>query len=45
MESLASILLTLLVIALILAFANGGLTGPKGVSEWLEAKFVGQVKG
>jgi len=37
-ESLASILLTLLAIALIIAFAKGGLAG---VGAWLHAKFVG----
>ncbi len=39
MESLASILLTLLAIALIIAFIKGG-TG--GVGTWLHAKFVGE---
>lgn len=38
MESLASILLTALVIALIIAFARGGMAG---VGQWLHAKFVG----
>lgn len=38
MESLASILLTLLVIAMVIAFADKGLAG---VGEWLHAKFVG----
>jgi hypothetical protein len=37
-ESLASILLTALVIALIIAFARGGTAG---VGEWLHYKFVG----
>lgn len=39
MESLASILLTALVIALIIAFSKGGLTG---VGQWLHVKFVGE---
>jgi hypothetical protein len=39
-ESVASILLTLLVIALVLAFAKGGTTG---VGQWLHAKFVGKT--
>lgn len=39
MESLASILLTALVIALILAFSRGGMTA---VGQWLHAKFVGE---
>lgn len=39
MESLASILLTALLIALIIAFGQGGLSG---VGSWLHAKFVGQ---
>ncbi len=38
MESIAGILLLALVIALILAFAKGGM---KGISEWLKAKFIG----
>jgi hypothetical protein len=38
-ESLASILLTALVIALIIAFAQGGMAG---VGQWLHAKFVGE---
>jgi hypothetical protein len=38
-ESLASILLMALVIALIFAFARGGTTG---VGQWLHAKFVGE---
>jgi hypothetical protein len=37
-ESLASILLTLLVIALIIAFSKGGTAG---AGSWLHAKFVG----
>jgi hypothetical protein len=37
-ESLASILLTLMVIAMVLAFAKGGSAG---VGQWLHAKFVG----
>jgi hypothetical protein len=37
-ESLASILLTALVIVLIIAFSKGGLSG---VGSWLHAKFVG----
>lgn len=39
MESLASILLTALVIALIIAFTQGGMTG---VGQWLHVKFVGE---
>ncbi len=39
MESLASILLTLLAVALIISFANGGMAG---VGQWLHAKFVGE---
>lgn len=38
MESLASILLTVFVIALIIQFAKGGLPA---VGAWLHAKFVG----
>lgn len=38
MESLASILLMLLAVALLINFAKGG-TG--GVGEWLHAKFIG----
>lgn len=38
MESLASILLTLVLIALLFAFIRGG-TG--GVGQWLHAKFIG----
>jgi hypothetical protein len=38
-ESVASILLMLLVIALVLAFAQGGTAGVGG---WLHAKFVGE---
>jgi hypothetical protein len=38
-ESVASILLMLLVIALVLAFAQGGTAG---VGAWLHAKFVGE---
>ena len=38
MESLASILLTAFFIALIIAFAKGGMGG---VGSWLHAKFVG----
>ncbi len=37
-ESLASIFLTALAIALLLAFSRGGMAG---VGEWLHAKFVG----
>ena len=37
-ESLAGLLLLLLVIALVLAFAKGGT---KGVGNWLHAKYVG----
>jgi hypothetical protein len=37
-ESLASILLTALIIALLLAFSAGGTAG---VGSWLHAKFVG----
>lgn len=40
MESLASILLTALVIALVIAYAHGGT---KGVGEWLHAKFIGEA--
>jgi hypothetical protein len=39
-ESLASILLMAMVIALVLAFANGGTSG---VGAWLKAKFVGET--
>lgn len=42
MESLASILLTLLIIAMVIAFSNGGT---KGVGAWLHAKFVGTSEG
>lgn len=38
LESLASILLLALVIALIIAFSKNGTSG---VGEWLHAKFVG----
>jgi hypothetical protein len=38
-ESLASILLTLLVIALVIQFAAGGTPA---VGNWLHLKFVGQ---
>lgn len=38
MESLASILLMALVIALLIAYSRGGLPG---VGQWLHAKFVG----
>jgi len=38
-ESLASILLTALLIALIIAFSKGGTAG---VGQWLHAKFVGE---
>jgi hypothetical protein len=38
MESLASILLLGLVIALVIAFAKGGT---QGIGAWLHAKFVG----
>jgi len=37
-ESVASILLMLLVIALVLAFSQGGTAG---VGAWLHSKFVG----
>jgi hypothetical protein len=37
-ESLASILLLALAVALVLAFSKNGT---KGVGEWLHAKFVG----
>jgi hypothetical protein len=37
-NSLASLLLLLLAIALVIAFAKNGTTG---VGEWLKAKFVG----
>jgi hypothetical protein len=37
-ESLASILLTALVIALLIAFTQGGT---KAVGSWLHAKFIG----
>lgn len=40
MESLASILLTALLIALLLAYSRGGLPG---VGAWLHAKFVGEA--
>ena len=40
MESLASILLTLIAIALVIAFSNGGTAG---VGRWLHAKFVGET--
>jgi hypothetical protein len=39
-ESLASILLTVLVIALVIAYARGGT---QAVGEWLHAKFVGEA--
>lgn len=39
MESLASILLTALLIALVIAFSKGGM---QGVGAWLHAKFVGE---
>lgn len=39
MESLASILLTLFVIAMVLAFSQGGAAG---VGKWLHVKFVGE---
>ncbi len=38
MESLASILLSVFVIAMIIAFATGGMSG---IGKWLHAKFVG----
>lgn len=38
MESLASILLTAMLIALLIAFTQGGLSG---VGAWLHAKFIG----
>lgn len=38
MESLGSLLLLALLIAIVLAFARGGLAG---VGEWLHVKFVG----
>jgi hypothetical protein len=38
MESLASILLIALALALLLAYTRGGL---QGVGEWLHVKFVG----
>jgi hypothetical protein len=38
-ESVASILLMALAVALILAFAQGGMAG---VSAWLKAKYVGE---
>ena len=38
MESLASILLVALLIAVVIAFAKGGT---QGVGAWLHAKFVG----
>jgi hypothetical protein len=38
-ESLASILLLALVIALVLAFAQGGTSG---IGKWLHAKFIGE---
>lgn len=38
MESLASVLLMLLAISLVIAFANGGLPA---VGAWLHAKYVG----
>jgi hypothetical protein len=40
MESVAGILLMMLVIALIIAFANGGMTG---IGTWLHAKYVGET--
>jgi hypothetical protein len=39
-ESLASLLLLALVIALVIAFAKNGT---KGVGEWLHEKFVGSL--
>lgn len=39
MESLASILLTLFVIALVISFASGGMAG---VGTWLHSKFIGE---
>jgi hypothetical protein len=41
MESLAAVLLTALVIALLIAYSKGGLSGTHGVGEWLKAKFLG----
>lgn len=38
MESLASILLSVFLIAMIIAYAKGGTAG---VGQWLHAKFVG----
>ena len=38
MESVASILLTLLLIALVLAYAQGGTAA---IGKWLHVKFVG----
>lgn len=38
-ESLASILLMALAIALLIAFTRGGLTG---VGQWLHSKFIGE---
>jgi hypothetical protein len=40
MESLAGILLLMLAIALVLAFAKGGMAG---VGKWLHAKYVGET--
>lgn len=40
MESLASVLLMLIAIALVLAFVKGGTAG---VGSWLHAKFVGEA--
>jgi hypothetical protein len=39
MESIAGILLLMLAIALIIAFAKNGMTG---IGTWLKAKFVGE---
>lgn len=39
-ESVASLLLLALTIALVLAYSQGG---SKGVGEWLHAKFVGAL--
>jgi|HubBroStandDraft_6_1064221.scaffolds.fasta_scaffold729192_2 hypothetical protein len=41
MESLAAVLLTALLIALLLAYNKGGLSGHEGIGQWLKAKFLG----
>lgn len=41
MESLAAILLTAMIIALLIAYSKGGLSGHEGIGEWLKAKFLG----